>query len=462
MKKQGLLLFVSLITIHYSLFAQPEVVQRVTDLIVLKKQPEATRYLDSLLKKNPENVDAWMMKGNVLLNFAMDTTQSMNFISETDESVFTVGITPKAKLLSEKTVREVETCWRKALQLDSLRVDVRKGLCTIYTLALMKDSLKTEILRLRKMVGDEDEEAFKMCEYARKFKERNRFNEAMELYAYIANLYPQAAGIRCDMASEYFYEGKMNEALLWLDSTYKFKTVDETSFLNGAFVFSQLGYFDNAQSVLNAYSRIYNRRMDDFYFGLTLFADSSDKYTEVLKAFISEIDSNSYYTEFVLAKQLLSYRTAFTFENYRALAISADVPDYYKVLIHFRGMKQFTNKCEPYFMYGIYSALIKNYSASVQFLEDVEQCRLPPKQTEYWKLSYAFVLYKTNQQEKAKQYFGQLFSSSNIFYSQAAKYFSAKILTAESKNAEAKILYQQLAGAKERTKFAELSVARLK
>lgn len=460
--KHRFLLFTICLLYAGQLFAQPDFIKRVTDFIVQKKHKQANALLDSVLKTNPKNTDAWMMKGNVVLNFALDTTAHMQFISERDESIFNNSLQEKPKLLSTKTVKEVEKCWIKALQLDSSRVDIRKGLCTIYTLALMKDSLKNEILRLRNTVNNDEEEAFKMCEYARKFKERNRFNDGMELYAFIGNLFPDAAGVRCDMASEYFYEGRMNEALLWLDSTYKFKTVDETSFLNGAFVFSQLGYFENAQSVLNAYSRLYNRRMDDFYFGLTLFADSSDKYAEVLKAFISETDSNSYYTEYVLAKQLLSYRNSFTFENYRALATSSDLPDYYKVLIHFRGMKQFTHRCEPYLMYGIYSSLIKNYPAAVQLLEDVEQCKLQPEQTEFWKLNYAFVLYKMNQFEKVKQYFSQLVSSANVFYAQAAQYFTGNILLMQNNKQDAKAVFEQLASAKEKTKYAELAKLKLK
>lgn len=446
-----------LLVAFYNGYSQNELIEHVTKLIVHKEPAAANRYLDSVLRKKPGSADAWMMKGNVLLNFVNDTTQPMSFISASDESVFTAHISVKPKLLDAKTVYQIEKYWRKALQVDSTRADIRKGLCTIYSLALMKDSLKNELVRLRRMVDDNDEEAFKMCEYARKYKERNRFDEGMELYAFISSLFPQAAGTRCDMASEYFYEGRMNEALFWLDSTYKFKSVDETSFLNGAFVFSQLGYFENAQSVLNAYSRIYNRRMDDFYFGLTLFADSSEKYFEVLQSFCSEVDSNSYYTEYILAKQLLTFRSGFTFESYRALATAVDIPDYYKVLIHHRALKQFTHRCEPYFMYGIYLALLKNYPGAVQFLEDVEQCKLSVEQTEYWKLTYAFVLYKMNEREKAGKYFEQLLNSSNSFYSQAAKYYRTKILLAENKLNEANLILKTLATEKEKTKFAELA-----
>ncbi len=450
------------VCIFFSANAQHDFIQRSTNLIVQKQYAQAFALIDSVIKVDSRNTDAWMMKGNAILNSVLDTAESMQFINESDESIFTNNIVSKPVLLPLNTALLVEKCWRKALELDGSRTDVRKGLCTVYSLSLMKDSLKTELSRLRKMLPDNDEEAFKMCEYARKLKERNRFDDAMEIYSFVAGLFPSTSGVRCDMASEYFYEGKINEALLWLDSTYRFTSVDETSFLNGAFIFSQLGYFENAQSVINAYSRIYKRRLDDFYFGLTLFADSSDKCTQVLQAFCSNIDTNSYYDEYLLAQKLIVNHSTFSIETYRSLTTQSGIPDYYKVLIHVRALKQFRSRCEPYFMYGVYSALIKNYSASVQFLEDVGQCKLQADQTEYWKLVYGFVLLKTGQPAEAKKFFTQLFSSSNNFYKHAAKYFAGKILLAEQNREAAVLVFTELKNVEtSRTKFCDLAAAQL-
>lgn len=440
------------------LHAQEKIIATATELIVAGNYNDATHYLDSILKKEKKNVDALMMKGNVLLNKTLENLPSDSNITADDESIFSSDISPKtAKIIPVKQVLPIEKYWRKCLVIDSQRADIRKGLCTLYAMALMKQELKKEIVSLLGIEKDNDgEQAYRIAEYARKFKERGRFDEAMELYQFIATQFPELAGLRCDIAAEYFYEGKMKESLTWLDSTYNFKTVDETSFLNGAFTYSELGYFDDAQNVLNTYSRIYQREMDKFYYGLRLFADESENYRSKLTEFINTADSNAYYTEVLLARELISYADSFSISHYRALIDNRDIPFYYKTLIHQRAFKQFKNECDPFFLYGMFQSSIKNYSAAVQFLEEDESCKMIPGQTEYWQLHYAYALYMFGERDKALPYFKLLFNSPNAFMQQAAKYFSAKVIMELGRRDEAKKLFNEIKEAKETTKYKYL------
>lgn len=460
--KQTLVFFISLFINCNSLFAQSAIISHTTDLVVAKNYVEANRFIDSILKKNAKSLDALIMKGNLVLNAELDSAKPMKFYTENDESVFSQAISEKPKLLPKKTVYETEKYWRKCLKLDSSRADIRKGLCTIYAMALMKDSLKNEMVRLKKSVPDDNEEAFKMCEYARKFKERNRFDEAMELYQFVIKMYPAIAGIRCDIASEYFYEGRMNEALVWLDSCYQFKTVDETSFLNGAFIYSELGYFDDAQNVLNTYSRIYKRKMDVFYYGLRLFSDSSTQCFDVLKNFCAEVDSNQYSNEIALAQILLSAHDSFTMNTYLLIVTNNAIPDYYKPLVHARAMKQFPDNCKPFVLYGILQAFVKNYSAAVQFLEEGENCDMQGEEKDSWRLIYTYTLYKQSNAEEFAKSVSQLSNSSNAFLRQAANYFSAKIFLAKRETTTAKKVLTKNAGETQVTKYSELSESLLK
>lgn len=428
-----------------------------TEFIKQRKWQQASHYIDSVIRKNPKDVDALMMKGNVILNYALDTTSPMQFITEDDASIFSGGIKDKPKLLATKTVYAVERIWRKCLLLDSTRTDISKGLCTIYAMALMRDSLEKEILRLMKIEKDDGEQAFRMCEYARKFKERNRFDEAMQVYQFIAKQYPALAGVRCDIASEYFYAGRMNEALAWLDSTYNFKTVDETSFLNGAFTYSLLGYFDDAQNVLNSYSRIYQRKMDVFYYGLRQFADTSAGYRKTLVDFCSSIDSNAYYSEYYTAQKLLTI-DSFTIAVYKGLVADKNIPDYYKVLIHQRALHQLTQYgCEPFLQYGILLSSTKNYNAAPQFLEEAEHCRQEGMELQYWMMHYAYSLYMFGEKEKALDYFKPLLQSTNKVLADVAKYFSAVILKGKGNDGEAEKLFKELNSPATSSKYSQLA-----
>ncbi|MES2619363.1 MAG: hypothetical protein V4615_00815 [Bacteroidota bacterium] len=458
MKQLSVFLF-SLFAFHLSLLAQQEIVSTATEFIVAKEYSAANRYLDSILKKNAKSVDALMMKGNVILNRAVENLPAINTITKNDESIFYPSIEQKqAVVLPIDTVRAIEKWWRKGLKMDSSRNDIRKGLCTVYAMGLVKEDLKKEIAALVGLEKNEDgEQAYRMAEYARKFKERGQFEDAMEVYQFIAVLYSDLAGLRCDIASEYFYEGRMNEALIWLDSCYNFKTVDETSFLNGAFIYSELGYFDDAQNVLNTYSNIYQRKMDKFYYGLRLFEESSEKYAQVLNEFIGEVDSNSYSTEVEVANKLLAFRDSLSLADFRMLADDQSIPDYYRVLILSRGVKQFANECGPFMRYGVYQSSIRNYTAAVQFLEEGELCEMNIEEKELWMLQYAYTLLMVGEQQKSLLYFKPLFASANSFLQQASKYFSAKILMEQKQNAEAEKFLKEIASLKEETKYATLA-----
>lgn len=460
--KKSFAFAILLITVHQSLFAQKEIISNATDLIAAKKYVAANHYLDSVLKKNANSVDALMMKGNVVLNYALDTTKPMQFITADDASVFNTAVSEKPKLLSKKTVYQVEKIWKKCLTIDSSRADIRKGLCTIYSMALMKDSLKNEIARLTKSETDDGGQAFRICEYARKFKERNQFDDAMELYQFIAQQFPDVAGVRCDIASEYFYAGQTNNALLWLDSCYRSKVVDETSFLNGAFTYSLLGFFDDAQTVLSNYSRIYKKNMAGFYYSLMLFSDSSKRYYDILNDFCQTADSNAYTDEFYLAKKLLAYRDTFSFNDYKALVDDDKIPDYYKGLLHQRAFRQFKNNCEPFLIYGVMQSSINNYPAAVQFLQEGENCKMKAEQAEEWMLHYAYTLYMFGEKEKAVVYFKPLMKSDKPFTQHAAKYFTAIVLAEQKKSEEEKKLLRDIALSKQTTKYVELAKQKLK
>jgi tetratricopeptide (TPR) repeat protein len=461
--KKTIQIWVSIICCWQIAVSQTKVSDVVSRGIVFLKDGNynaANIFLDSVIKVDANNVDAWMMKGNLVLNRASEFLPPSKLIPYNAGNIFSQKPEPLVgKIIPADTVFEIEKYWRKCLSIDSSRNDIRKGLCTLYGMALMKDKLKKEIVAVIKNEKDADEEfPYKLADYARKFKERNAFEDGIDVYKFIASLYPALAGLRCDIAGEYFFQGYMNESLIWLDSCYNFKTVDETSFLNGAFLYSELGYFDDAQNVLNKYSNIYNRKMDKFYFGLRLFADTSNKYADELTEFINSVDTASYYTEVSLSKKLISFKSNFRFEDFKQLASDKDLPEYYKVLILTRAVKQFADSCEPYLVYGVFQATIKNYGAAVQFLEQGERCEMPNQQKEYWQLVYGYTLFKLGEYDKALSYFSLLYNSQNTFYKHAAKYFSVPALQGEGRGDVVKKLLNEIVTDTQKTKYGDLII----
>ena len=247
---------------------------------------------------------------------------------------------------------------------------------------------------MQSTITESEENAYLYAEYARNLKIRGRFTDAMQVYAVIANMFPNLAGIRCDMANEYFYAGEMNKCLQYLDSTLLQKDVDQTSFINAAALYSELGYYDQAYHTFKRYSDKDTLIEADFYKGLLMFANMDTGFYSQLHKFIDAATEQSYYDELQLAQKLLR-----------------KYPDC-----------KFANEAD----------------------------------STLWLLNYAYALYKTGKKEESVGYFESLFTAKEAFAQQAAKYFVAKTYWDGNKKEEAKKLFHEVATAKEQTNYAWL------
>jgi tetratricopeptide (TPR) repeat protein len=439
--------------------AQTGIVPAATQLIVNKQYDAANAYLDSILKKDKKNVDALMMKGNVILNRELAKQPDIALYGNAEEDYYSNSagtIQENVKVIPPGVAKEVAAIWEKCLKIDKARFDIRKGLCSVYAMALMKEELKQQLAVMIPVVRTDEEQAYNLAEYARKFKERGRFEDAMDVYVFIAQQFPNLAGIRCDIASEYFFDGQLNLALQWLDSATTKPNMDETTYLNAAFTYSELAYYDNAQKLLDEYSVEFGRNMGQFYRGLRLFAEMDKSYADTLSSFVATSDSTSYYNETTLAKNLLLYRDTFTMNNFRRI-VESEVPEYYRVLVYQRAVKQFADSCEAYVRYGAFNNLLKNYSAAVQFLEEGEGCVMDSLLTEYQSMNYGFSLYMLGQYDKALPVLQRVVNSNNTYRNQAANYFTAKILLAYKRPEDAKVYLQKITTSEKQSKYKQLT-----
>lgn len=440
------------------------IIATTTQFIQQKQFTEAHAYLDSIIKKEPKNVDALMMKGNVLLNKAwMDVPQRVA-LNTNNEAIYDTSVQSLkllAPVIPAEVEKQVEKYWLQCLKMDSGRVDIQKGLCALYAYSLDKEKLKKQIVVLKKAEPDADgEQVYRMAEYARSFMAAGQWEQGIELYKYIASLYPNVAGIRCDIASEYFDAGQANNALSWIDSVMAFKEVDESSFLNSAFIYGELGYFDNCAAVLMRYDNTYGRRLSQFYTALQLFADSNLSYINRLNDFLQHTDSTNYYDEHQLSRAMLVFAQAFTPDDLKLL-MTGNIGDWYMPLFLLRSVRQFRGICEPFLIYGVFNGKVKNYAAAEQLLEQGENCKMNPAQTEYWMLNYGYVLFMNKQVDKSLLYFNPLLKSTNPYYRQAAAYFVAKTNWEKGDKKTASQQWGELAKAPELTRYSILAKARV-
>ena len=451
--------FVVMLFFFGALSAQQPIVATVTDYITHNQFEQANHYVDSILKINPKTVDALMMKGNVLLNQAWNNSLKSHFNAEKAESIFdssAIDMSFFVPIIPLDTSVKIDKLWNECLQIDPSRTDIKKGLCSLYSLSLRTVELQRLLIQMQPIITQSEDNAYLYAEYARNLKNRGRIDDAMQIYGLIAGMFPDLAGIRCDIANEYFYAGQFNKALQYLDSTLSKKEVDQTSFINAAALYSTMGYYNHAYHVFKQYSDKDTLLEGDFYKGLLMFADMDPGCYNQLKKFIDHANEQSYYDEMQLARKLLPYgRAPFSLADFLALATNEKISRYYRVLILQRGVRQFKSECEPFLLLGRFDCSIKNYSAAAQLLEQVEHCK--PEQQDARILTYAYALYKQDNKEKAVISFQSLFNSNDNFIQQAAKYFVAKTDWEAGKKEEAKKRFEEVAADKVQTKYSWLA-----
>jgi tetratricopeptide (TPR) repeat protein len=450
----------------YSAFSQQSIIATATGFIKQENYTRATRYLDSILRKQPKNVDALVMKGNVLLNYAWQHSSRQYFNRERAESVFdtaSIDLSYYTPIIPLDTSEQIERIWKRCLLIDSSRNDIRKGLCNLYSLSLRVDELEKLLLQIRPLITQAGDNAFVYTEYARNLKARGRFDDAMKIYRLIADMFPNMAGIRCDMAGEYFYAGKPNDALRYLDSTLLQNVIDQTSYINAAAIYSSLGYYDNAFQTFKQYSAHDSLYMHLFYKGLMQFSVMDTLCYVQLQQFLKLADEKNYADEVALANRLVAFaQTEFTFDSYIALANDANIPIYYRVLIHQRGMKQFKDVCAPFLLYGYIQCTFKNYGVAAQFFDEVDNCKSQSAQNEFWRLAYAYTLYMSGSMDKAFPQFAMLINSADAVNQHAARYFAGKILLQMGKKDEATEYFKQVVTNGSQTKYAWLAKQEIK
>lgn len=405
-------------------FAQQALITHATELITDQKFAAADKYLDSILKTEPKNADALMMKGNVLINASWANGNKYFNIQKAENILDTSAINDNyfVPIVSRDTSEKIEKYWRKVLEIVPGKVDMVKGLCALYSYSLRTDDLIAEIKVLKPMLGNSNDNAYVMADYARNLKVRGRFDDAMKVYASIAALYPTLAGIRCDMAGEYYYAGKPKDALLYLDSVLAQSDIDETSYINTAAIYSCLGYYDMAYKAFTGYSVRYGNKMAMFYAGLQQFARMDASYITSLKGFGGAVNQDFYADEVPLAAYLIELNNVMTTADYKRL-VQNNYRDYYSILIHQRAMLELKESCDGFLGYGLQQLAMNNYEIANEFFDGVEQCKLNEADKEKYSFYYAYSLYKAGRVKDAVGYFRPLMDSKDEYRRTAAVYF---------------------------------------
>lgn len=382
--------------------AQEAIVNQATLLIAEGKYKDAEGYLDSILRSEPRNVTALMMKGNVLLNYALIETPALHIISADDESILSpdlAGLRENVTVVPRTAARRIAGLWLQGIAIDSSRLDLRKGLCSLYGMALMRDELMAYLPIIDSAArGLGDDFAYTLADYARLLHERGDTAGAYMVYRKVMALHPTMHGLNCTLASLYFSAGDITHAGEYAARGLRSATSDRGACADAREVYSLVAPADSVPAMLAATEpdTVYGDHL--FYAGLHKFAHHDTGWKKDINHYLDKFqiaaDSNQV---FEAALYLATDPDAETYHGLLSL-LTYHIGDYGARLITTRLRHDFADSTLPWIIEAQILLNDKRYKDAAALLTSFMDRHGATTEAQQY---YAYALYQSGEHKAA-------------------------------------------------------------
>lgn len=413
-------------------FAQSQIVKHCLPLIAAQNFTAADTYIDSILRLRPNEPDAWMMKGNSILNRQLISLKAKPVITTHDETVLSedaYGLNNPPQILPVTVADSVERCWKKVLNADSTREDVHMGLCVLYSMSLQTEKLLLRLPLLKRMSKKGDELGYLMEDYARMFRERGKVAEANKVYAEIVKLYPSLSGVKSDWAGEYLLNDDLRTATVKANEVLGYRQIDEPTRENLVDIFLFAQQPSNAIKSIMLYAKAdSNYRYAPCYIALYSFSvgDTTWK-TQMVKALADKSIENDTNQVIQICKLLSS--SIYSPQNFDIpMAILATpINTFCSWAIIHRAARDFKDSASIQLIAAEFYLTGKNFAVANSYLKKVLTLAIDQQTRDDVHMVYAYSSFKAGDKLTAKTLFSAIAKDLNLFKHQAALYFLAKM-----------------------------------
>jgi tetratricopeptide (TPR) repeat protein len=439
-----------------SAFAATDVVEVVWGILEKGDIEYAEEKVDEYLEKYPDDVDVLMMKGNVVFRKALTAYGAAVVGVNPNESIYDTSIGyigEPTVVVPEEVAREVAGYWLKALSIDNTRGDIHRGLCYVYSTAMMKEELVERLGILGKEFPEEEKLKFTMGDYARMFDERGRFEDGIDVYKEISRLYPESGDVLSDIAAMYFGKGDIENAASYFAKALKKKGSDAMTLENAALMYSIKGDYGRVPEILKTLSGVDPKNREwMLYEGLVGRMKGSDGWRGRVEGYIEGGGGD----DLELA-QFLSEAQEETPEGYLE-AVGKVKNSMYLFLLHERAMKSFPAEFKPVFNLAELLTYYNNHEAAIRLYEKIQEKELyGDEEKEKFHFYYAWSLYSAGRAEKSLKIWKTLLESDDFYVKSAAAYFSGKYYEEKGDTEQALKHYRLVSGDASDSKYATYS-----
>ena len=418
--------------------------------------------VDAILKKEPDNVNALMYKGNILF-FRGSNTGKIQLYGNEDESIYnsSIGeIGEGSSLTSPEIAKNVAVYFKRALDKAPQRMDIQLGLCWTYANAGMKDELIARFPALRKYSGNKPDLQYNMGDYARVIVDNYSFDDGIAVYREIARLYPDDGNIINDIGAMYLKKkGDLDIALKYFKQAAGMKNRDDATLANLAVVAAMSGDYGQAakaQQMLSAFKKDATYHLFD---ALNKRLKKQPGWQDDVQAFIKQNKGKKDYEAYVeFAGTLLPVAGKSSLAQYKAGAAKG-VPSHFHVINDEWAAQEFPDQFDGVFPLADTMTFHQNYRKALVIFDRIDKAKLAKgqDQIEQVTLLHAWALYRAGQPEAANERWKTLLDSKDFYRKSAASYFLGNFHYKKKEFKEAAGYFKRVKDDASKSKYANYS-----
>jgi len=433
-------------------FSQSEIVKRCIPLIAAQKFSEVDKVIDSILLSNPKEPDAWMMKGNSILNRHLLNLNSIPIITQADEDILSIeasGLNSPPQIPEKKVIDSVEQYWKKTLATDSTREDVYMGLCTVYGMSMQTDKILSCLPLLKKHSRKGTQLAYLMEDYARLLRERGKVIDAQKVFGVITTMYPKESGIWSDWAGECLLNADLKGAVEKADKAMQCKTMDESTRENLIAIYLYAQQPEKAVKAIELYQKSdTSYTYAPLYRALYGFAIDDTLWKSGITKLIADSKYQADTNEVVQVCKFLS-SSVYSGKNYdiTMAMLSAPLNNFCSWSVIHRAKKEFPDSANVQLIAAEFYLNGKNYAYANSIFKKTQTLKMDSINRSDMNMVYAYSSYRADDTPTATALFNSISTDDNLFKRQAALYFLGKMSLPNT------FLLKKLVEEKQKTKY---------
>lgn len=433
------------------LHAQEAFGKRIEKLIMEGQYTAAEGITDSILMKNPGNVDALMYKGNLQYYKSRDYNSMLSLFGNPDESVYSSEYAYIGQYTETVPKAVADTCafyFINALKLNPARDDIRLGLCYMYSVSLQVDKL---IELLPTLLSVKSINGYSIRDYAYNILERGDIAGGMKVYEKISSLYPEDGNLMTDMAVEYFVNGDVENALRVANISYQLPNLDTITYNNLFFLYGVNEDFTKSIECSKKLAALTNNKQDLFYEGLVFMLQKNQDALKKLKEYVKATTPST--PEKALAELLINNNLNINPDQFDTI-FSFGLTDAFNIVLSHHFYNMYRDAFLPGYNYAESLTYNKRYKEAALLFPFINTAAANANQKSEYHFYYGWALYQLKNNYDANIHW-QIAAESAIPYIQAGgNYFLGKYYFEKSDFVNARKYFLAGANAISQSKFS--------